>query len=128
MTVKSNCHGPDYLHLADAKHYHCYRYFDAKQIGIIDATLVGKPGGTQIGKPAATQTGKHSDWVLFSSSSEHALAVSHFKPKEQNFCCIAYPCFDAAVFQPYMGIGGSRNLLRFLWQYYIDELRNRFLN
>ena len=96
--------GPDYLSLANAKHYHCHRYFDPAQIG------------------------KHHDWILFSSSAEHALAVSQNKPKEQNFCCIAYPCFDTAVFQPYMGIGGSRNLLRFLWQYYIDELRNRFLN
>lgn len=109
--------GPDYLSLANAKHYNCYRYFDAKQIGL--------NGATQIDKPDATQIGKHSDWVLFSSSAEHALTVSQNKPEKQNFCCIAYPCFDAAVLQPYMGINGCRNLLRFLWQFYIDKLRNR---
>lgn len=92
---------PDYLSLVNEKHYHCHRYFDPAQIG------------------------KHRDWVLFSSSAEHALAVSQLKPKEQNFCCIAYPCFDAAVLQPYMGINGCRNLLRFLWQFYIDDIRNK---
>ena len=92
--------GPDYLSLANGNQYHDRRYFDPGQIG------------------------KRRDWVLFSSSAEHALAVSQHKPEEQNFCCIAYPCFDSAVLQPYMGINGCRNLLRFLWQFYIDNLRN----
>ena len=102
---------PDYLSLANEKQYRRHRYFDPKLIG------------------------QSPDWVLFSSSAEHALTVStemhvsqdgHISQHRQtgnSFCCIAYPCFDAAVFQPYMGINGCRNLSRFLWQYYIDYIR-----
>ena len=91
--------GPDYLALANSEHYHCYRYFDPKLIG------------------------KSPDWILLSSSAEHALVVSQRTQTGNNFCCIAYPCFDSAVFQPYMGVNGCRNLLRFLWQFYIDNVR-----
>ncbi len=92
--------GPDYLFLANTKQYQRHRNFDPQMIG------------------------KHKDWILFSSSAEHAQMVQQTKQDKNNFCCIAYPCFDSAVFQPYMGINGCRNLLRFLWQCYIDNLRN----
>ena len=101
---------PDYLSLANEKQYRHHRYFDPQLLG------------------------QSPDWLLFSSSAEHALTVStdmhvsqngHISQQagNNNFCCIAYPCFDSAVFQPYMGTNGCRNLLRFLWQYYIDNLR-----
>lgn len=102
---------PDYLSLANTEHYHCHRHFDPKL------------------------TGQSPDRVLFSSSAEHALTtptdidiskdghISQHRQTGNNFCCVAYPCFDAAVFQPYMGTNGCRNLLRFLWQYYIDYKR-----
>ena len=90
---------PDYLTLDNADYYNFHRFFDTKLIA------------------------KNPDWVLFSSSAEHSLAVSQHKQAGNNFCCIAYPCFDAAVFQPYMGINGCRSLLRFLWQFYIDNMR-----
>ncbi|MBR1511926.1 MAG: hypothetical protein IJ625_04620, partial [Acidaminococcaceae bacterium] len=95
--------GPDYLSLANTKQYQYHQYhrnFEPRLIG------------------------KRKDWVLFSSSAEHAQMVQQTKQDKNNFCCIAYPCFDSAVFQPYMGINGCRNLLRFLWQCYIDNLRN----
>lgn len=89
----------DYLSLDNADYYKFHRYFDPELIA------------------------KSPDWILLSSSAEHALAVSQCKQSGNSFCCIAYPCFDAAVFQPYMGINGCRNLLRFLWQFYIDNMR-----
>ena len=90
---------PDYLKLANPAYYNTYRHFD----------------------PALVS--RQKNWVLLSSSAEHTLMATPERRSLNNFCCIAYPDFDTAVFQPYMGINGCRNLLRFLWQYYIDHSR-----
>ena len=64
---------------------------------------------------------------LFGSLNEHAQILQRSTSGTIGYCCIAFPSNDYVSLGPYMGLGGIRNLLMCLWNYYISNLYSRVL-